>query len=72
MKLHADQIRSMTREEKLLAMEDLWENLRQSPEDIHSPDWHAAELRETEARLERGEEKFLDWDAVRDSLGRRP
>jgi antitoxin component of MazEF toxin-antitoxin module len=46
----------------------LGENLRQSPEDLHSPDWHAAELRETEDRLERGEEKFLDCDAVRDTL----
>ncbi|MEN9360979.1 MAG: hypothetical protein RL095_2514 [Verrucomicrobiota bacterium] len=68
MQLSHDQIQSMSLQEKILAMESLWQDLRQAPENLVLPDWHEAELRETEARLARGEEEFLDWDQVEAEL----
>lgn len=52
---------SLPRAEKLQLMETLWNDLSQQPELLESPEWHLAELRETESRLEAGTEAVLDW-----------
>jgi hypothetical protein len=60
----------MTTKEKLLAMEEIWESLCQSPESVPSPDWHADVLADREAKIRAGEAKFRDWDEVRKELRR--
>ena len=71
MQLTHDQIQSMSLQEKILAMEALWQDLRQVPENLNVPNWHGIELRETDERLARGEEEFLDWDQVQSEMRRK-
>jgi hypothetical protein len=60
----------LPRREKLQLMESLWVDLNQAGEEVASPEWHEAVLRETERRLAAGEEEELDWqEAKRRILG---
>ncbi len=58
-------LNEMSVEEKLQAMEMLWEDLSRREEDVPSPDWHGAVLLEREAALERGEEVVEDWESAK-------
>jgi Putative addiction module component len=55
----------MTREEKLQAMEALWEDLSRDPDTLESPAWHEDVLREREERLATGEAEFVDWEQAK-------
>lgn len=56
----------MTIQDKLRALEEIWEDLRHTPEDVPSPSWHADVLRAREDRVREGKSKFGDWpDAKR-------
>ncbi len=55
----------MTIEEKLQAMEALWEDLSRNPDRLESPAWHEDVLREREKRLAAGEASFMDWDQAK-------
>jgi hypothetical protein len=52
----------MTLEEKLLAMEALWDNLCRDESQIPVPDWHKQILDERERQIESGEARFVDWE----------
>ncbi len=65
------EIKQMTRADKLRMMEALWEDLSRSDEEVESPPWHEAELRETRARFEAGEVGISDWESAKREL-RRP
>lgn len=58
----------MTTEEKLKAMEMLWDDICRSVPDLSSPAWHENVLKEREQRLKDGKEKFLDWDQAKEDL----
>ncbi len=65
-------LKDMSTEEKLQAMEMLWDDLcRNIPESL-SPQWHADVLKEREGRIKEGKEAFRDWDEakarIRESL----
>ena len=55
-------LEKMTLAEKLLAMEELWEDLSRD-EKFESPAWHGEVL---EAR--RGEANFVDWELAKRQL----
>jgi putative addiction module component (TIGR02574 family) len=58
-----DQIMKLPPAERLRLVEDIWDSLTASPEDIPVPDWHREEL---ERRLDDPNEKAtLSWDEVR-------
>ncbi len=61
----------MTRQEKLQAMETLWEELVKEDSQIASPAWHADALRETAARYGDGQESTVDWEAAKKELRKR-
>ena len=65
-------LHEMSLEEKLQAMEALWEDLSREPDLIESPSWHQDLLKETERGVESGEATFSDWEkakvAIRDRL----
>jgi hypothetical protein len=61
----------MTVEDKLLAMEALWDSLSRRPDAIESPAWHGEVLAERLAALERGEVTLLDLDDVKRRLRER-
>ena len=58
-------LEEMSVEEKLQAMELLWDDLCSKAGEVSSPLWHEAVLTERQALLERGEDRFEDWDAVK-------
>ena len=55
----------MTIQDKLRAMEEIWDDLRRVPENIPSPSWHADVLRAREDRIREGKSKFEDWTAAK-------
>jgi hypothetical protein len=56
----------MTTAEKLHALEEIWDDLRRTPEEIAPPGWHADVLRAREGRVRAGTSQFGDWaDAKR-------
>ena len=64
-------LKTMTLEEKLLTMRNLWSDMRQNLEDSHESEEVFALLDHRVARIESGEAKLLDWDKVKGSIGRR-
>jgi len=65
------QIEKMTRDEKLQAMEALWDDLAKNGSDVISPEWHEAALKETEARYLAGQEGVSEWDDAKKELRKR-
>ena len=66
--MSALEIQQMPRHEKLRLMEALWADLSRNEMELESPAWHANALRETSARVARGEEKILDWEQAKANL----
>lgn len=58
-------IEGMSVEDKLRAMELLWDDLRNRAETNVSPDWHGDELARREDALSAGNEHTEDWDAAK-------
>jgi hypothetical protein len=52
----------MTVDEKLRALERIWEDLCRSEADVPSPDWHRDVLEAREKRAGQREEPFADWE----------
>jgi Putative addiction module component len=61
-------LHEMSLEEKLQAMEALWDDLSREPDRIESPSWHQDLLKETESRVESGEATFSDWEKAKVSI----
>jgi hypothetical protein len=58
----------MTPEEKLRAIEVIWEDLCRTTPDLPSPEWHGDVLKQREKRASQGKEEFLDWDEAKDRI----
>ena len=58
----------MSVEEKLQAMESLWDDLCNKAGGVSSPAWHEDVLAERAAMQKRGEDAFEDWDAAKRSI----
>jgi Putative addiction module component len=58
-------LHEMTLEEKLQAMEALWDDLSRNPDSIESPSWHEDVLRERQQRVDSGEASFMDWEQAK-------
>jgi hypothetical protein len=61
-------IQQMSWEEKLRAMEELWESLSGDAARLESPAWHGDALRETDRRFETGQEQPVDWATAKQEL----
>jgi hypothetical protein len=61
----------MSRDEKIRAMHELWEDLARDDQAVHSPAWHEDVLRDTAERLRDGKEGVRDWAEAKDELRRR-
>jgi len=61
-------LKEMTLEEKLAAMELLWDDLARSPESIESPDWHKDILDERRQRVAEGKGQFTDWETAKTEI----
>ena len=58
----------MTTEDKLAAMERLWEDLCRNPESVPSPAWHEDVLLAREKQIRKGGAKFSSLDEVKDRI----
>jgi hypothetical protein len=58
----------MTLQEKLAAMELLWEDLVRSPESIDSPAWHKDTLDERRERVAEGKAQFMNWETAKTEI----
>ena len=58
----------MSVEEKLRALELLWEDLNRTPSSVPSPAWHKDVLEARERRVQEGKEKFISLDEARRTL----
>ena len=65
-----EEIGKMSREEKLLAMEWLWESLAGEEQDADPPAWHGEVLAERRRRAASGEERFVPWEEAVELLSR--
>lgn len=65
------EIRKLPVKEKLQIMEVLWEDLRSQVQEEPVPGWHKELLDSRRKAIEEGREKILDWDEVKDTLGKR-
>ena len=61
-------LKDMTLQEKLVAMELLWEDLASSPESVESPDWHKEILDDRRARVAEGKAHFADWETAKKDI----
>ena len=61
-------LEKMSVEEKLQAMESLWDDLCSKAAGVSSPAWHEDVLAERDAMKERGDDEFEDWDAAKRSI----
>ena len=61
-------LEKMSVEEKLRAMELLWDDLCGKADALTSPDWHEGVLADREALQKSGNDKFEDWDAAKRNI----
>ena len=60
------ELEKMDTAQKLMALEEIWEDLSQNPEDEHfSTAWHLDILQEREQKIENGKVKFYTLDEVK-------
>jgi len=65
------QIAGMTLEEKLRAMEALWDDLCRREEAMPVPQWHKDLLDERERLVEQGQARFIDWETAKKRISER-
>jgi hypothetical protein len=58
----------MSWEEKLRALEELWDAIAREGDRYESPAWHEQELKETQQRRDAGTEEPMDWAAAKREL----
>ena len=61
-------LEKMSVEEKIQAMESIWEDLCKTADNMPSPPWHEKVLSEREESLERGEDEFIDWETAKKNI----
>lgn len=58
-------IQKMTTNERLEAMEHLWDSLTHDSQSVKSPEWHEEALKARREHIESGEAKFYTLEQVK-------
>lgn len=61
-------LEDMSVEEKLRAMELLWDDLCSKAGNVATPDWHEDVLAQRQAAVERGSDRFEDWELAKKDI----
>lgn len=61
-------LEKMTTKEKLVALEQLWDDLCSKPGDVPSPPWHDEVLSAREAEVKEGKAEFADLAKTKDRV----
>lgn len=62
------ELRQLPASEKLRIIEVLWEDLSADGTSFISPQWHADELKKTEAEFAAGRIEMIDWNLAKEKL----
>ena len=62
-------IQKMSPQEKLLAMEALWDSLTHQAHEPPSPSWHQEILASRQARIDSGEASFISLEELKAASG---
>ena len=63
-------IDQMSWEEKVRALQELWDAIMREGDRYASPAWHEQELRETQQHYDAGAEESMDWATAKRDLRR--
>lgn len=58
----------MSVEDKLRVLEQLWEDLAQTPATVPSPAWHRDMLEAREKRFTEGQERSIPWEKAKEDI----
>lgn len=58
----------MTTTEKLVIINQIWDDLLRNSDDIPSPEWHKEVLSARAERIKKGEAHFKDFESVKSEL----
>jgi hypothetical protein len=58
----------MTTEEKLRAMELIWDDLCRNAPDFPSPEWHKDVLEKRDQLVKEGREEYIDWETAKKNI----
>jgi len=61
-------LNEMTTTEKLVVINQIWDNLMRNPNDVPSPEWHREVLSARAGRVKSGEAQFKDFESVKSEL----
>ena len=61
-------LEKMSVEEKLQAMESIWDDLCGQADSLASPAWHGEVLAERESALQGGDDEFIDWETAKHNI----
>ena len=65
--MNIQEIKKMSRIERLQAMEAIWDSLIDEEFEIESPDWHRDILEERKRKIDTGEAEFISLEKLRAS-----
>lgn len=65
--MNTQEIKKMSRIERLQAMEALWDSLIDEESEIRSPEWHRDILEERKRKIEAGKAEFISLEKLRAS-----
>ena len=66
-RMDTQEIKKMSRIERLQAMEALWDSLIDEESEIESPEWHRDILEERKRKIEAGKAEFISLEKLRAS-----
>ena len=61
-------LNQMTTEDKLRTLEEIWDDLCRSAEDVPSPAWHVDVLRAREERVREGASNYVAWQEAKSHI----
>jgi hypothetical protein len=67
----AKSLDKMTVAEKLRTLEEIWQDLQRTPDEVPSPAWHADVLRARLKRIRKGKSHFRDWNEAKRAIRER-
>ncbi len=63
-----EQIHQLTLQEKLIAMEAIWDDISSGEENLEIPQWHKDLLDEREKLIADGKARFIDWEEAKEQI----
>ena len=63
-----EQIHQLPLQEKLIAMEAIWDDISRVEESLEIPQWHKDLLNEREQLIADGKARFIDWEEAKEQI----